>query len=220
MAGRFKDRTGVTGTMSNGLNAEIIAYRSSRSIDVQFENGCVVKNNQYGNFKDGNIRCPILIERIDDYAKVTNPNTDSVWLMDAEDLPLLDDYFWSKDDKGYICRDTHSELGLLRLHRVIMNASKDVQVDHRNGNKSDNRKQNLRRCTNTENQHNVGRRPDNTSGYKGVGRYKSGNKWIARICCDGKRKHLGYYDTPEQAAQVYNEAAIRLHGEFARLNEI
>ena len=56
--------------------------------------------------------------------------------------------------------------------------------------------------------------------YKGVRGYGNNDKWVARISVDGKSKHIGVYDTEEEAALAYNEAAKQLRGEFARLNVI
>lgn len=64
---------------------------------------------------------------------------------------------------------------------------------------------------------NTGKRADNTSGYKGVTWDKREQKWRARIGKEGKRKHLGYFDTAEEAHEAYKNAAPEYHGEFARV---
>ena len=94
------------------------------------------------------------------------------------------------------------------------------QIDHKNGNRSDNRWCNLREATHTENQLNTDLYKNNTSGYKGVVWSKKACKWQVQIRDNNKSKWLGYYDDETAAAKVYNEAAIKYHGEFARLNEI
>lgn len=105
-------------------------------------------------------------------------------------------------------------------------------VDHKNQNPLDNQRSNLRLCTPSQNNQNAAVRKDNTSGYKGVAyrkdvankvyKYNTKNKvskfWQAYINVSGKRKHLGYYDTAEQAAYAYDAAARELHGEFAYVN--
>lgn len=109
----------------------------------------------------------------------------------------------------------------IRMHREIMNATKGKYIDHINGDKLDNRKENLRFCTQRENSKNVKvERKNNTSGYKGVAWKKQNKKWRASIFLNYKNIHIGYYDTKEKAALAYNEAAIKYHGEFARLNII
>jgi hypothetical protein len=89
----------------------------------------------------------------------------------------------------------------------------DLQVDHANGDKDDNRISNLRLATNAQNVSNTGLKANNKSGYKGVHWHKAANAWVAAI----NRKHLGCFEHPEQAALAYVRAAEALHGEFARL---
>lgn len=107
---------------------------------------------------------------------------------------------------------------VILLHREIMNAPTGIQVDHKNGDGLDCRRNNLRLATNTENGQNSRRRLDNRSGYKGVSWHKVVSRWRARIKVDGVEIRLGYYDTPEEAALAYDEAARKYHGEFARTN--
>ncbi len=94
------------------------------------------------------------------------------------------------------------------------------QVDHINGNPLDNRRENLRICENAENNRNKGLTKASTSGYKGVSLYKRSGTWRAYIVTNYKQKHLGTFDNPIDAAKAYNVAAIKFHGEFARLNDI
>lgn len=84
------------------------------------------------------------------------------------------------------------------------------QLDHINGNKLDNRIANLRECSATENNRNVGKRSTNTSGYKGVA--KVGARWRATIGADAK--HIGYFSSAKEAAQARDAAAALEHGQF------
>lgn len=84
------------------------------------------------------------------------------------------------------------------------------QIDHINGNRTDNRIQNLREATNQENSFN--KPTSGTSGFKGV--YRQNNRWRAKIMLDGKSIHLGYFDSAEEAAEAYNKKAKEIHGEF------
>lgn len=103
------------------------------------------------------------------------------------------------------------------LHRHIMKPPKNMQVDHINGNKLDNRRANLRICNNADNNYNKGQRKGK---YKGVHYSNNSNKWVAQITKNGKTKHLGLFVDQDDAALAYNEAARSLHGEFAYVNKI
>lgn len=101
------------------------------------------------------------------------------------------------------------------LHRAVMNVDDpNVIVDHINGDGLDCRKANLRLATPTQNARNVRVR----GRYRGVSWDKCRGKWRARIQVDGKTLFLGYFDTAEEAAKAYDEAALKHHGEFASLN--
>lgn len=115
----------------------------------------------------------------------------------------------------------------IRMHRVIINAPSNKEVDHINHNTLDNRMCNLRICTKNENQHN--RKPNKqktSSNYKGVSldKHKIKNKmysyWRAQINFNGKLLPLGYFNSEIDAAKAYNNKAIELFGEFALLNEV
>lgn len=95
-----------------------------------------------------------------------------------------------------------------KLHRWIMNVTdKNIHVDHRNGNTLDNRRENLRLCTNKQNTQN--RR------VKGYYWDKSHKKYRTSIRVDGKLKCLGRYNTPEEAQEVYRKAHAEAFGEFS-----
>jgi hypothetical protein len=91
-------------------------------------------------------------------------------------------------------------------------------TDHRNGDGLDNRRANLRQATPQENARNATRNRKNTSGFKGVCWAKSHSKWRAKIGVNGRRRHLGYFATAEDAARAYDAAAREHFGEFAWLN--
>ena len=86
------------------------------------------------------------------------------------------------------------------------------QIDHINEIKDDNRLVNLRLATNLENQQNVSSlQLNNTSGFRGVCWHKNHKKWQATITINGRCKHLGHFDTAEQASEVYVTAKRELH---------
>ncbi len=102
------------------------------------------------------------------------------------------------------------------LHRIVakrMGIDLSNQIDHTNGNKLDNRRENLRSATPSQNVANSDSYKNNKSGYKGVSKRK--NKWRAQIQKVGIQYHLGLFDTPEEASNAYVKAAEQLHGEFA-----
>lgn len=101
------------------------------------------------------------------------------------------------------------------MHRFIMGTPDGMDTDHVNSNKLDNRKQNLRVCTRGQNICN--RRFKKNSSYS-RGTRPSGKKWFARITINRKIIHLGTYETIQEAANAYDEAAKKYHGKFAVLN--
>lgn len=88
-------------------------------------------------------------------------------------------------------------------------------VDHINRDTLDDRIENLRAATRTQNQANAKRRKHCQSGYKGVARSRNGSRWHARIRKDGKCIHIGTYDSPAEAHAAYVAKAKELFGEFA-----
>lgn len=89
-------------------------------------------------------------------------------------------------------------------------------IDHINGDKSDNRLENLRVANRSQNMSNTGLRRDNSSGYKGVTWHAQSRKWRALIHVNKKQTHLGLFDTPEKAYAAYCAAAKEVFGEFAK----
>jgi len=104
-----------------------------------------------------------------------------------------------------------------RLHRVLIGAPPGYVIDHVNGNPLDNRRVNLRVATVSQNAKNRRAQRGSFGRYKGVHAHNNG-WWRAVIWSDGKRHSIGVYRTREEAAAAYDEAAIQLHGEFARTN--
>lgn len=141
-------------------------------------------------------------------------------LVDDEDFEKINEYKWSYQARGYAYKrnPNQSESFVLWMHRVIMNAPDYFEVDHVNGNGLDNRKENLRLSTRSQNAINTPKRKNNTSGYKGVTFFKRDKKWKAQITFEGRNIALGCYNTPIEAALVYDDAARKYFGEFASVN--
>lgn len=103
------------------------------------------------------------------------------------------------------------------MHRFITNCPFGMEIDHRDGNKLNNQKCNLRICTPTQNKRNIKKQSNNKAGYKGVSYF--GNKYIrATISINRKQIHLGFFPDLITAAKAYDKKAKELFGEFAYLN--
>ena len=122
---------------------------------------------------------------------------------------------WFIDPRGYVKCAMGSDWGNnLYLHNLIANGK---NVDHANGNKLDNRRENLRICTQSENKANQKVRKDSTTGYKGVHRTPAGTFCVA-VTKDGVPHRLGTFPDPESAARAYDDKAVELFGEYAATN--
>lgn len=108
-------------------------------------------------------------------------------------------------------------VGAHRLAWLYIHGEIPHQIDHINGDPSDNRIANLRPSTQAQNRLNSRTRRDSRSGLKGIHYRADRNKWRATIGPRGAVKHLGYFETQELAREAYREAAIALYGEFARV---
>lgn len=103
--------------------------------------------------------------------------------------------------------------GAERLARVILNAPEGVEVDHKNRNTLDNRRENLRLCTRSQNVGNTVSRITSTTGLKGVMITKHG-KFQARIRFEGAYYHLGTFETAAEAHEAYIKQSQKLRGDF------
>ena len=143
-------------------------------------------------------------------------------IVDAKDYGWLNQWSWYYAH-GYAVRTVYDENGKshqLRMHRLIINTPDGMDTDHINGDKLDNRRQNLRPATRSQNVANTFVEKQNNSGYKGVSWKKSNNKWVAQIRVDNVVKHIGLFDSKEEAGRAYNKEATRYFGEYAYLNKI
>lgn len=144
-------------------------------------------------------------------------NAGETFYFDKEDYDKIRDYIWFVSSDGYIVSSTRLDSSKQRLHRLVVGCDDNaLRVDHINHNKSDNRKNNLRIVTSSENLMNKRVGSNNQSGYTGVC-YSSrkGGCWRAYINKDGKQYHLGYFDNIENAIKVRNDAEDKLFGEYS-----
>ena len=141
-------------------------------------------------------------------------------LVDDKDFEKLSKYKWYYN-QGYACRGININKGKrtkLLMHKIINKTPKGYHTDHINGNMLDNRKENLRTCTASENIMNSKVSKNNKVGYKGVYWRKDINRWRAKIVFNRKNIHIGHFDNPHDAAKAYNRKATELFGEYAKLN--
>lgn len=123
--------------------------------------------------------------------------------------------FKRKDGYWFVSVDGRKH-ALHRLIYIYHHGAIDQEIDHRDGNPSNNRIANLRLATRTQNCCNKRKQRNNKSGVKGVFWCADRQRWIAKIKIGDKSKNLGRFKTIEEAAAAYADAAAALHGEFAR----
>lgn len=140
--------------------------------------------------------------------------------VDAADVPALSEHDWAVYYQNWsrtISRGAGSGVGM--MHRFIAQPGRGLVVDHINGDPLDNRRSNLRVCTQGENARNRRKYRPTASIYKGVCKNASRrNPWVAIITIRRLVIKLGVFETEESAARAYDAAALCLHGPFARLN--
>jgi hypothetical protein len=130
---------------------------------------------------------------------------------------------YNTDSQVYAVRHPSNDNRHKIMHRMIFERvlgrvlERGELVDHINRNTLDNRRENLRLATQSQNQANRGKPSNNTSGYKGVRWHKTAKKWVAQIKFKKLYFYLGSFDKPEEAYAAYCAKAKELYGEFANL---
>lgn len=146
-------------------------------------------------------------------------NLDAFFEIDEEDFDKIKKYRWRLLSNNCISAWNENFTKEFLVHRLIMNVSDGkIKIDHIDGNRYNNKKSNLRLCSNAENNRNTSKRITNKSGYKGVSWEKRFSRWRATITFEGKQIHLGTYKDITEAAIAYDKKAKELFGEFAWLN--
>lgn len=148
--------------------------------------------------------------------KIIYTNKNQEILVDDADHMVLNKSTWHINNDGYAMTNIRidNKRKLISMTSLLIETGKGEEVDHKDLNKLNNQRKNLRKATHGQNRANI---PGwAKSGYKGV--YPQGNKWESAIRKDGKYIYIGSFDTKEEAARAYDEKAKELHGEFAKTN--
>lgn len=173
---------------------------------------------RYGCIKERTLKDSNEIIEYEDYAEIVlydiNNEECARAIIDLEDVKKVKGYKWAYS-YGYARNAKKRVL----LHRLIINCPDDMVVDHINRNPLDNRKENLRICTQQQNSMNRSVQSNNTSGVVGVTWDKSRNKWMAQIKINQKHKTLGHYENIEDAIEARKQAEILYFGDYRNNNE-
>ena len=170
----------------------------------------------YGKILDRSKFDPNEIIKYDDYAEIVlydkyNKEVARA-LIDIDDVDKINQNKWCLTTNGYVITTINNKV--IFLHRLIMNPDNNMVVDHINHNKLDNRKTNLRVCTQQQNSMNQTIHYDNTSGTAGVSWNKLKCKWEAYITFNYNTIHLGYFTNKEDAILARKEAEIKYFGNY------
>ncbi len=142
-------------------------------------------------------------------------------IIDAADVPLVEGFNWIafvRPHTVYVIssRKTGNTPSTIYLHRLIMGAPVGLEVDHVDCNGLNNRRNNLRFASKSQNAHNQRIRSNNRSGVKGVSFNKKRGLWVAHIKIQYKSRTIGSFRTIEEASAAYAAASAALHGEYGR----
>lgn len=143
-------------------------------------------------------------------------------IIDSDKINIVKGFRWvstfSNRSGFYVKANRRSFDGKhIKLHRLLLRPKDNEEIDHRDGNGLNNRLSNLRICNRKQNCHNM-RKIYGKIKYKGVSTMKNSPKYRSYINPNKKQIHLGCFNTPEEAAIAYDNAAIKYFGGFAYLN--
>ena len=130
--------------------------------------------------------------------------------FDLEDYDKIKEYYWVINNKGYVITGGANNSNLL-MHRLILNVLDDQEIDHINHNTNDNRKENLRIVTRSQNQMNASLRSNNTSGVTGVYFDNTYGCWVSKI----QQDVLGHFANFDEAVKMRKEAEKIYFGEYS-----
>ena len=203
-------------------NAKFVVFRNGDKFDFRRKNlqdsDKGLRDRKFGVYLKGN---PFTIVQGAGVTMwiTTRDKKEIPFFIDEEDLELVCGYTWHLHSGGYIATHTKCVKGKSKrepilLHRLVMNAKSDDEIDHKNRVKTDCRKSNLRFCTQTQNLHNASMRSDNTSGITGVSQNKP-NLWEACMEMYGKRLRKFFPTFAQAVAQrkqweeIYNPSGLK-----------
>ena len=173
--------------------------------------GCLV-SDKIRECNKANKKCNVY-DLTGDYGIGYASNTNEPFYFDLEDYDKIKDYYWSANTDGYMYSTCDDEYIL--MHRLIIDENNpEMQVDHFNRNRKDNRKENLKSVTPQHNNWNRGMNQNNKSGVTGVRWNKEAQKWVAYIM----RKHLGTFNRFEDAVKARKKAEQKYFGEYSYNN--
>jgi hypothetical protein len=150
-----------------------------------------------------------------------DPETGHLFWLQQVSTRRVGDQAGNKRSDGYVKVQLNGKP--FKAHRLAwalhFSEWPEGEIDHINGDRSDNRIVNLRVVNRKQNNHN--RRPQVASSkYKGVQWHKAAGKWVARAYLEGKRTHLGVFSSEEDAAKAYNASVAVWYGKYAVLNNV
>lgn len=195
--GTIKEFDGVA--LSSGRTTSCGCYRDENNRKVQSKTNKYDLSGEYG---------------------ICYFNNGGNFIFDLEDYDKIKDYTWSCRPGGYAgsTKKTNGKHKTYNAYRIIMGVEDtNLEVDHINGNKWDNRKANLRIVSHADNMKNRKLNKNNKSGYTGVKETRCGT-WNAQIFCDGKYIGLGTYKTKEEAVAARKAGEEKYFGKFAHQN--
>jgi len=140
---------------------------------------------------------------------------DNSFEFDLEDYEKINNYCWHKNKRGYIVsstsEDEEDKKQTIRIHRIIMGVNDpNIEVDHIDRNKCNNKKYNLRLVNRRQNEVNKNLTINNKSGCQGVYFNIKLNKWHSQIYFNKKKTHLGYYESIDDAIIARLKAEIEI----------
>lgn len=141
-------------------------------------------------------------------------NSGNTCLINTGDIERVSSMYWSQGTQNYWLSQRNRTK--YKLHRFIMNCPNDMEVDHLDGDPTNNTQSNLRICSHAENSKNRKVQKNNALGITGVTYISKTNKYRARIKVKGKYIYLGYFNSIEEAEKERTDAEIKYFGEFRR----